>query len=151
MLLCGSLVILLVTAGCSASTPPSESPPKEDPCADIESAVQDWVQDNVTELSKEIGSLVTRDLPVVRAIAAKAIETALLAWLEFSVEDVEPLKSGDRCSARVKLEFPLEMQIPLVGKKGYRVSLEYDVIVEKGEVTDSDIDISSFKMTETSD
>ena len=153
MFLCSLLVVLLFVTGCSSPEVTSlpESPPKEGPCAGIESAVQKWVRDNVAELSKEIGPLVTKDLPLARDIVAKAIETALLAWIEFPVEDVEPVKGGDGCSARVKLEFPLEMQIPLVGKKGYRVSVEYDVIVEKGEVTDSDIDLSSFEMKRSPD
>ena len=123
-LLCSLLVILLVSVGCDSlgATPPPESTP-EDPCTDIEDAVEDWIHDNVDELSQEIGVLVTGDLPLVRGIVAEVIETALLAWVEFSVEDAEPIQGRDRCSARVRLEFPLELSIPLVGTIGYRVSV----------------------------
>ena len=150
---CSLLAVLLFVTGCSSPEVTSlpESPPKKDPCDNIESAVQKWVRGNVAELSKEIGSLVTRNFPLVRDIVAKAIETALLTWIEFPVEAVEPMKGGDGFSVRVKLEFPLEMQIPLGDKKGYRVSVKYDVIVEKGEVTDSAITLSSFEMKESSD
>jgi len=152
--LCTLVVVLLVAAGCSSSqedTPLPKSTPEEVPCGDVESAVEDWVVADVDELSEQIGSLVTGDLPLARDIVAKAIETALLAWLEFSVESVEPLEGTDGCSARVKLEFPLEIEIPLLGKKGYRISVSYDIIVEDGKVTDSDIDLASFEMRETSD
>ena len=153
-LLCSLAVVLLVATGCSSSqedTALPKSSPEEDTYSNVESAVQDWVVANVDELSEQIGSLVTGDLPLARDIVAKAIETGLLAWLEFSVGSVEPLEGTDRCSARVKLEFPLELQIPLVGKKGYRISVSYDIIVEDGEVTDSDINLDSFEMKATSD
>ena len=148
--LCSLPIILLVSAGCESleTTPPT---PQEDPCANIERVVDDWIDDNVEELSEDIGALVTGGLPLARDIAAIAIEGALLAWVEFSVENVEPIGGTDRCSARVKLEFPLELEIPLLGKKGYRVSVDYDVAVEDGEVIDSDIDLSSFDMRESSE
>ena len=152
--LCSLAVVLLVATGCNSlqeDTPPPKSSPEEIPLSEIESAVQDWVVANVDELSEQIGSLVTGDLPLARDIVAKAIETALLAWLEFSVESVEPLEGTDGSSAKVKLEFPLELQIPLVGKKGYRVTVSYDIIVEDGKVTDSDINLDSFEMKGTSD
>ena len=152
--LCSLAVVLLVATGCSSSqedTLPPKPSPQEYAYSDVESAVQDWVVANVDELSEQIGSQVTGDLPLARDIVAKAIETALLAWLEFSVESVEPLEGTDGCSARVKLEFPLEVEIPLVGKKGYRINVSYDIIVEDGKVTDSDIDLDSFERSETSD
>jgi len=147
--LCSLLVILLIAVGCDSwETEPSR---EENPCANIERAVDDWIDDNVEELSEEIGALVTGDLPLVRDIAAGAIKIALLAWLEFSIENVEPVKGTERCLARVRLEFPLELSIPLVGTIGYRVSVDYDITVEDGEVIDSDIDLSSFEMTESSE
>ena len=153
-LLCSLAVVLVVAAGCSSpqeATPPLKSTPEEVPLSEIESAVQDWVVSNVDEVSEQIGSLVTGDLPLARDIVAKAIKTGLLSWLEFSIEYEESLKGTDRYSARVRLEFPLEVEIPLVGKKGYRVSVSYDIIVEDGKVTDSDIDLDSFEMRKTSD
>ena len=148
--LCSLLVILLVPAGCDSleATPPTL---EENPCANIERAVDDWIDDSVDELSEEIGSLATGGLPLAKDIVAIATEAALLAWVEFSVEDAEPIQGTDRCSARVKLEFPLELEIPLLGKIGYRVSIAYDITVEDGEVTDSDINLSSFEMTESSE
>ena len=150
--LCSLLVIFLLSVGCDSlgATPPPESTP-EDPCANIERAVDDWIDDKVDELSQEIGSLATGGLPLVRGIAAEAIKIALLAWLEFSIENVGPVEGTDICSARVRLEFPLELSIPLVGTIGYRVSVAYDITAEDGEVIDSDIDLSSFEMTESSD
>lgn len=153
-LLCSLAVVLLVATGCSSSqedTPPPKPSSEEDHYSDVENAVQDWVVANVDELSEQIGSLVTGNLPLARDIVAKVIETALLTWLESSVESVEPLAGTDGYSARVKLEFPLELQIPLVGKKGYRVSVKYDIIIEDGDVTDSDIDLDSFEMRGASD
>ena len=153
-LLCSLAVVLLVATGCSSSqedTSLPKSSPEENPYTDVEIAVQNWVVANVDELSEQIGSLVTVNFWPARDIASKLIETALLAWLEFSVENVEPLEDIDGCSAKVKLEFPLELPLPLVGKKGYRVSVRYDIIVEDREVTDSDIDLDSFEMRETSD
>ena len=151
-LLCSLLGILLVAAGCISpeATPPSEPSLEEGPFAEIETAVQDWVQDNMAELSEDIGILVTGDLPLARDIVAKAIETALGAWLEYSIEQTQPLEGTNKYSARVKLEFPLELEIPLVGKIGYRVSIAYDIVVENGQVTETDIDISSFQMTSSS-
>ena len=148
--LCGLLVILMVAAGCASPeepTPRQEPVPDNNTCANIEGAVQDWVHDNVDELSQRIGALVTANLPFVRDIAAKAIEEALLARLQLSVEYAEPVSGTDKCSARVTLEFPLELQIPAVGKKGYLVSVQYDLILEDGKVTAADIDLFSFKMT----
>jgi len=113
--------------------------------------VQDWVRDNVDELSQRIGAIVTANLPFARDIAAKAIEKTLLTHLQLSIEYAEPVRGTNKCSARVRLEFPLELQIPLVDKKGYHVSVQYDLILENGKVTDADIDLSSFQMTPTSD
>ena len=147
------LVILLAATGCASpkeAAPRQESALENDPCADIEGAVQDWVGDNVDELSQRIGALVTANLPFARDIAAKAIEKALLSRLQFSIEYAVPVSGTNKCSARVRLEFPLELQIPLVGKKGYHVSVQYDLILENGKVADADIDLSSFQMTPTS-
>ena len=151
-ILLSSLLIMMVVAGCGSpkedtSTP--ESSTEKNPCVNVESAVENWVHDNVDEISEELGALVTGNIPLARDIAAKAIETALLAWMEFSIEHLESIDG--KCLAGVKLEFPLELKIPLVGTKGYRVSVEYDLIIEGGEVTDSDIDLSSFEMTEKTD
>lgn len=151
--LSGLLVILLVATGCASLKEPAprqEPALENNPCANIEYAVQDWVRDNADELSQRIGALVTANLPFARDIAAKAIEKALLDRLQLSIEHAEPVSGTNKCLARVTLEFPLELQIPLVGKKGYWVSVQYDLILENGKVTDADIDLSSFKMTPTS-
>lgn len=151
--LSGLVVILLVAAGCAS---PKEPAPRQEPalenntCANIEGAVQDWVRDNADELSQRIGALVTANLPFARDIAAKAIEKALLTRLQLSIEYAEPISGTNKCSARVTLEFPLELQIPLVDKRGYRVSVQYDLILENGKVTAADIDLSSFQVTPTS-
>ena len=147
------LLIMLVVTGCGSpkeDTGAPESPTEKESHIKIEGSIADWVPGNVDELSEEIADQIT-GVPIAKDIAATAIKTAMLARLEIQIARVESLNGTDKYSARVNFRFPIELDLPIVGKKEYWISVTYNVIIEEGEVTDSEIDLSSFEMTEKTD
>ncbi len=116
---------------------------------DIKASISGWIPGNVDNISQEIADLVPADIPLARGIVAKAIKTTLLTKVELSVEHVESIAGEDRYSARVNLGFPILLELPVIGKKEYWVSISYDFVIENGQVVDANIDVSSFEMTES--
>ena len=148
------LVIMLVVAGCGSpkeATRPPESSTEKESRIELEGSIADWVPGNVDELSEDIADLVIGDLPLAKNIAATAIKTAMLARLEIQIEHVESLNGTDTYSVRANFRFPIEVDLPIVGKKEYWISVTYNITIEEREVTDSEIILSSFEMTEKTD
>jgi len=147
------LVIMLVVAGCGSSkedTSSPESSTEKNSQIEIEGSIADWVSSDVDELSEEIAGQIT-EVPIAKNIAATAIKTAMLARLEIQIEHMEPLNGTDKYSVRANFRFPVELDLPIVGEKEYWVSVSYNLILEGREVTESEIILSSFKMTEATD
>jgi len=156
VILCSLLVMILTTAGfCCTKTIPSEEPTQEEEQVEayieVKASIGGWIPGNVDAISEEIGGLVTADLPVARDIVAKAIKTALLSEFNLSVKHTESLEGEDKYSARVGIEFPILLELPVIGEKEYWVTSYYDFTIDNGEVTDAHIDVSSFEMKETTD
>ena len=150
--LLGSLMLITLTViGCTREEENElvEQPPAEDAQAEVDQAVKEWVQGNVDELAEEIGRLVALDVPILRDIAADLVAKGLMAWVEVTVLDIGTEDGSGRYSARVRLELPLEAQLPVVGKRGYRVSVEYDLLIDNGKVIDDDIDTFSVRVEAT--
>jgi outer membrane protein assembly factor BamB len=166
--ICSLLIVSIIASGCASpetiepgdnvteapktteTTEPLESDEEEDIIRiDVKTSVAGWIPVNVDDVSETIGSLVTADTPIARDIVARAIRAALLAELELEVEHTRPLDGPDRYSARVALGFPLLLELSVLGQKEYWVKVGYDFTIEDGQVTDADIDASSFEMTET--
>lgn len=147
------LMIVLVVAGCGSpkeDTSAPESSTEKKSQIEIEGSIADWVPGNVDELSEEIADQIT-EVPIAKNIAATAIKTAMLARLEIQIEHMESLSGTDKYSVRTNFRFPVELDLPIVGEKEYWVSVSYNFILEGREVTESEIILSSFKMTESTD
>ena len=75
----------------------------------------------------------------------------MLTRLEIQIEHMESQNGTDKYSVRANFRFPVELDLPIVGEKEYWVSVSYNLILEGREVTESEIILSSFKMTEATD
>ena len=152
MLLINCMIfICLILAGCVSSedTEPLETTEEQDIAkVEVEASIAGWIPMNVDNVSDSIGKQVTADTLIARDIVSKAVKTALLTELELSVYHTKPLEGEDKYSARVALGFPLLLELPVVGKKEYWITIGYDFTIEGGEVVDAKIDASSFKMDE---
>ena len=144
-LLCVLPVIPLVMAGCTSKDASPEPPSEQEQHEEIEQAAHKWVDENVDELAEQIGPLLTGNLPFISDVASDLIKRGLLGWLEVNVLHHDALEGRHRYFARVELSFPVEVKVPLIGEKRYSVSVQYDFIIENEEVTDADIDTTSFR------
>jgi len=143
-LLCLLLVIPLTLGSCTSKDASPEPPSEQEQLEEIERAVHKWVDENVDELAEQIGPLLTGNLPLLRDVASELIKKGLLAWLDVKILKITTIENEHMYSARAELEFPIVAKLPLLGEKRYSVSVQYDLIIENGEVTDADIDVTSF-------
>jgi len=122
-----------------------------DPEMTVQDAVDEWARANVSDISEEIADLYTAGMPIASYLVANMIETTLLEDIGWSVESVDPLLGTERHISRVRFAFPLQYGPTIVqwdpwGYRQYRVYVEYEVTVSKGQVIDSTIDASSFNI-----
>ena len=115
---------------------------------DIKASIAGWLPDNADNVSRAIADLIPDDLAVVRNVAAKMIKTTIMTEFELKIEHIEPIDGDDRYSARVVIGFPISLELPILGKKEYLITVSYDFIIEEGQVIDANIDASSFSMNE---
>ncbi len=144
MLLCLLLAVSLLLGSCKSEDVSPEPPSEQEQWEEIEQAVSKWVDENVDELAEQIGPLLTGNLPFLRDIASDLIKKGLLAWLDVRILKIITIETEHKYSARVELGFPIEAELPLLGERRYSVSIQYDFIIENGEVTDANIDVTSF-------
>jgi len=114
---------------------------------EIKTSIGGWITSNADNLSQEIAALLPEELEMAQGVVAKVIKTALLTELKLSVQHVVPIEGEDRYSARVTLGFPILLELPLLGRKEYWVSIGCEFIIESGQVVEAHIDIPSFEMT----
>jgi len=145
------IVIPLAALACSSPKTTPTPPPDSDkdsqggPCEGIEPAVEAWIDDNLDEVGEKVGELVTLDLPIARDIVAAAVERALLPYLEREIVKAEPSQDKQTCIARVRLTFPLRIDLPLISQE-HQVQVDYELHIRENRVVDSDIDLDSFQM-----
>ena len=113
----------------------------EDLAVVASTVAEDWTKESVSNVSEDIGELVTLNIPLLRSIAASIIKNAIrdvLEW-EFSTPS-EISENRYEVVARAKAQF----SIPLVGT--YAVSVDYhlEIDVKNETVIDASIDLGSF-------
>ena len=151
VLILSLIIIPLIALACSSpeATPTPHPDSNKDSvggsCDSIEPAIEEWLDDNLDDISEIIGELVTLDLPIARDIVAKAVEKALLSYLEWEIVRAEPSQDERSCITRVRLTFPLRIDLPLI-KQEHKVQVEYVLRIQEERVVDSDIDLDSFHM-----
>jgi len=140
------LILIVIPLAASACSPPdSDEDGRGGPCESIEPAVEEWLDDNLDDISEVIGELVTLDLPIARDIVAEAAKRALLSHLEREIVKAEPSQDKRECIARVRLTFPLTIDLPLISLDR-KVQVDYVLRIQGNSVMDSDIDLDSFHM-----
>ena len=145
------IVITLAALACSSPESSPTFPPGSDedsqgnPCDGIEPVVEAWVDENLDEIGEKVGELVTLDLPIARDIVAAAVESALQSYLEWENVEAEPSQAKQECIARVRLTFPLRIDLPLISQE-HKVQVDYVLRIRENRVVDSDIDLDSFRM-----
>lgn len=151
VLILSLIVIPLAVLACSSSEIIATPPPDSDedsrggPCEGIEPIVEAWVDENLDEVGEKVGELVTRDLPIARDIVAAAVESALQSYLEWESVEAEPSQTKQTCIARVRLTFPLTIDLPLISLDR-KVQVDYELHIRENRVVDSDFDLDSFQM-----
>jgi len=144
------ILILFLTSACGFPSTTTESPDSDrndrgGTHESIEPAVEEWIDDNMDDLSEQIGELVTGDLPIARDIVAEAVKRALLSYLEWKIIEVETSEDKRERIARVRLVFPLRLELQVISRE-YQIRVDYVLRIRENRVVDSDIDLDSFKM-----
>ena len=151
ILILSLIVIPLAALACSSPESSPTLPPDSDedsqgnPCEGIEPVVEAWIDDNLDEVGEEVGKLVTLDLPIARDIVAAAVERALQSYLEWEIVEAEPSQAKQTCIARVRLTFPLRIDLPLISLE-HQVQVDYELHIRENRVVDADFDLDSFQM-----
>jgi len=151
ILILSLIVIPLAALACSSpeSSPTFPPDPDEDsqgnPCEGIEPVVEAWVDENLDEIGEKVGELVTGDLPIARDIVAAAVESALQSYLEWEIVKAEPSQDKRECIARVRLTFPVTIDLPLISLDR-KVQVDYVLRIQENRVVDADFDLDSFQM-----
>ena len=145
--LCVLIIIVSVASACSAPAQPSGSASDEQSAAikSIEPAIEVWVDDNMDDIAEKVGELVTLDFPIARDIAAEATRRAILSNLKWKIIEVEESQDNLEYITRVRLTFPLRLELPLVSQE-HKVQVDYVLRIRESKVEDSDIDLDSFQM-----
>ncbi len=107
--------------------------------------METWLESHADSISQEIGALVTGNLPIARDIAAAAAKTALLAYLEWEVIEIEKLEGGQEQIATVRLIFPLRLKLAVISEE-HRIQVDYVLRIRDCIVVDSYLDLDSFQM-----
>ncbi|MFC2015249.1 hypothetical protein ACFLUP_04605 [Chloroflexota bacterium] len=115
---------------------------------DIEASIAGWLPENADNVSQTIAGLLPEDFAVFRSFVASTIKTIIMTELELDVDHIEPVEGEDSYSARAGLGFPVLLELPLLGKKEYWITVSFDFIIKEGQVLDANIDASSFNMNE---
>lgn len=128
-----------LTPGCSGNSP-------EDVALQ---AARDWSQESMNSIADEIGDSLAGDIPLLSKAASAAIEDQIrdgISWT-FSTP-VE--KSERRYEVVATAHVPIEFTVPLFGDYAYDVRLDWilDVDIDKEEVVDSRMDLSSLEIQE---
>jgi hypothetical protein len=145
------IVIPLAALACSSPKTTPTPPPDSDkdsqgaPCEGIKPVVEAWIDDNLDEVGEKVGELVTLDLPIARDIVAAAVESALQSYLKREIVEAEPSQDKQTCIARVRLIFPLRIDLPLISQE-HQVQVDYELHIRENRVVDSDFDLDSFQM-----
>ena len=104
-----------------------------------------WVGGNLDEVGEKVGELVTLNFPIARDIVAAAVESALQSYLEWEIVEAEPSQPKQTCIARVRLTFPLTIDLPLISLDR-KVQMDYELHIREDRVVDADFDLDSFQM-----
>ncbi|MFC1916311.1 hypothetical protein ACFLW4_06455, partial [Chloroflexota bacterium] len=115
---------------------------------DIEASIAGWLPDNSDNVSQSIADLIPDDLAVGRDAVAKMVKTKIMTEFELKIEYIEPIDGDNRYSARVAIGLPISLELPILGKKEYLITVSYDFVIVAGQVIDANIDASSFSMNE---
>ena len=146
-LLCVLIITISAVSACSAPTQLNGSASDEQSAAikSIEPAIEVWVDDNMDDIAEKVGELVTLDFPIARDIAAEATRRAILSNLKWKIIEVEESQDNLEYITRVRLTFPLRLELPLVSQE-HKVQVDYVLRIRESKVEDSDIDLDSFQM-----
>ena len=131
-LLAALLVVMLASVGCGGKSDEEI----------VQNAVDEWTKAGLRDLSDEMGSLITGDIPVARSVVAGAIHSAIEEKVEWDVGPVTPAVGG-RLMADVDFSVSFEIDV-LALKSSYTLSFVYSVLVEDEKVIDADLDLREF-------
>ena len=113
----------------------------EDPVAVASRVAQDWTEQSVSEISEDIGEMVTLNIPVLRSIASSVIESSVRDALDWRLST--PSKIAEN---RYKVFATVTAQFSVILLGTYTISADYELYIDtKNErVIDATLDLGSF-------
>ena len=137
-------IVTLVSLTCILACGGGESEEK----ARALEAAQNWAEENTQTVVSEVVAFIASGIPGASllddVIAEQVVK--LLTW-DFS----DPVKTGDEnYSVLATVSTSVELDLPVVGEKGYKASLPFNLRVDAGagEVTGWSADISQADVSE---
>ena len=137
-------IVALVSLTCILACGGGESEEK----ARALEAAQSWAEENTQTVASEVVAFIASGIPGASLLDGVIAEQVvkLLTW-EFS----DPVKTGDEnYSVLATVSTSVELDLPVVGEKGYKASLPFNLRVDAGtgEVTGWSPDVSQADVSE---
>ena len=117
---------------------------QKDPAVIATEVAEEWVANNVDNMSESITGLVVSENPLFEKIAAMTIEKEIGQRIDWKYSRPQKIEEN---RYEVVVTAYTEIALPLLGN--YKVSVNYDLIIdtENEQVLDADMDASSFALS----